>query len=75
MRNSQFIPNTAFGWGYLDHDGSVERFSNKPDDPITDVAPMFRQPFSFYIAEIFKIVDRQIRQNEVVLATVPYKME
>jgi len=36
---------------------------------------MFRQPFSFYIAEIFKIVDGQIRQNEVVLATVPYKME
>jgi len=75
LRNSQFIPNTAFRWGYLDHDGSVERFSNTPDDLITDVAPMFRQPFSFYIAEIFKILDGQIRQNEVVLATVPYKMK
>lgn len=37
--------------------------------------PTFRQPFSFYIAEVFKVVDGQIRQIEAVLTTVPYQME
>lgn len=69
------VKGLAFGWGYFDHNGSVERFSNTPDGTLTDVNPMFRQPFSFYIAEIFKVVDGQIRQIEAVLATVPYKME
>ena len=69
------VKGLAFGWGYFDHNGSVERFSNTPDDTMTDVNLMFRQPFSFYIAEIFKIVDGDIRQIEAVLATVPYKME
>ena len=40
-----------------------------------EVASTFRQPFSFYIAEVFKVVDGQIRQIEAVLATVPYQME
>ncbi len=69
------VKGLAFGWGYFDHNGSVERFSNTPDDTMTDVNPIFRQPFSFYIAEIFKVMDGQIRQIEAVLATVPYKME
>ena len=45
------------------------------DDDVTDVGNMFRQPFSFYIAEIFKIMDGNIRQIEAVLTTVPYGME
>ena len=36
---------------------------------------MFRQPFSFFIAEIFKVRDRKIRQIEAVLTTVPYGTE
>jgi hypothetical protein len=36
---------------------------------------MFRQPFSFYIAEVFKVVDGNIRQIEAVLTPVPYQME
>ena len=36
---------------------------------------MLRQPFSFYIAEVFKVVDGKIRQIEAVLTTVPYQME
>src|SRR5690606_11874920 len=65
----------AFGWGYFDHDGTPEKMSRTLDRTMVDVAPTFRQPFSFYIAEVFKVVDGQIRQIEAVLATVPYQME
>jgi hypothetical protein len=30
---------------------------------------------TFYIAEVFKVVDGNIRQIEAVLTTVPYQME
>jgi hypothetical protein len=40
-----------------------------------DVAPMFRQPFSFYLAEGFKVVDGKIRPIEAVLTPVPYELE
>ncbi|MET0279829.1 MAG: hypothetical protein ABW278_01720 [Steroidobacteraceae bacterium] len=65
----------AFGWGYFDHNGTPARMSRTPDHEMVDVAPTFRQPFSFYIAEVFKVVDGQIRQIEAVLTTVPYQME
>jgi hypothetical protein len=42
---------------------------------LTDVPPTFRQPFSFIIAEIFKIKDEKIRQIEAVLMGVPFGME
>jgi hypothetical protein len=65
----------AFGWGYFDHDGTPTRMSRTLDHQMIDVAPMFRQPFSFYIAEVFKVTDGKIRQIEAVLTTVPYQME
>jgi hypothetical protein len=65
----------AFGWGYFDHNGTPAHMSRTLDRAPVDVAPTFRQPFSFYIAEVFKVVDGQIRQIEAVLATVPYQME
>jgi hypothetical protein len=65
----------AFGWAYFDHNGSVGKMSRTLDGALVDVAPMFRQPFSFYIAEAFKIVNGQIRQIEAVLTAVPYQME
>lgn len=65
----------AFGWGYFDHDGTPTTMSRTLDRAPVEVAPTFRQPFSFYIAEVFKVVDGQIRQIEAVLATVPYQME
>ena len=65
----------TFGWGYFDHDGTPEKMSRTLDRELVDVAPTFRQPFSFYIAEVFKVVDGQIRQIEAVLTTVPYQME
>ncbi len=65
----------TFGWGYFDHDGTPEKMSRTLDRTPVDVAASFRQPFSFYIAEVFKVVDGQIRQIEAVLQTVPYQME
>jgi hypothetical protein len=79
IRERRFIADPvtglSFGWGYFDHDGSVEAMSVTLDDEMTDVSNMFRQPFSFYIAEIFKIMDGNIMQIEAVLTTVPYGME
>ena len=65
----------AFGWGYFDHNGTPEKMSRTLDHELVDVAPTFRQPFSFYIAEVFKVMDGQIRQIEAVLTPVPYQME
>jgi hypothetical protein len=65
----------AFGWGYFDHNGTPTKMSRTLDHQMVDVAPMFRQPFSFYIAEVFKVVDGKIRQIEAVLTSVPYAME
>jgi hypothetical protein len=64
----------AFGWGYFDHNGSVAKYSRTLDHQLVDVAPTFRQPITFYIAEIFKVMDGKIRQIEAVLTTVPYEM-
>lgn len=79
IRERRFIADPvtglSFGWGYFDHDGSVAQMSETLDGEMTDVTGMFRQPFSFYIAEIFKIMDGNIRQIEAVLTTVPYAME
>lgn len=65
----------AFGWGYFDHDGTHEKFSRTLDHKMVDVAATFRQPITFYIAEVFKVTDGNIRQIEAVLTTVPFRME
>ena len=79
IRERRFIADPvtglAFGWGYFDHDGTVEKMSVTLDGKTQDVTGMFRQPFSFYIAEVFKIKDGKIRQIEAVLTNVPYGME
>jgi hypothetical protein len=79
IRERRFIADPvtglAFGFGYFDHDGSVPKMSNTPDGKLTDVDKSFRQPFSFYIAEIFKIKNAKIRQIEAVLTTVPFGMK
>ena len=53
----------AFGWGYFDHNGTPEKFSRTLDKKLVDVMPTFRQPFSFYIAEVFKVVDGDSSSN------------
>lgn len=79
IRERRFIADPvtglAYGFGYFDHDGSVETMSVSLDNATEAVSPMFRQPFSFIIAEVFKVVDGKIRQIEAVLMAVPYGME
>ena len=65
----------AFGWGYFDHDGTHAKFTRTLDHAPADVPGTFRQPISFYIAEVFKVMDGRIRQIEAVLTTVPFRME
>lgn len=65
----------AFGWGYFDHNGTPTKMPNTPDHQLVDVPPAFRQPITFYLAEVFKVTDGKIRQIEAVLTTVPYGME
>jgi len=69
------VTGLGFGWGYFDHNGAVQTYSRTLEDDVSDVNATFRQPFSFYIAEIFKVVDGNIRQIEAVLTTVPFNME
>ncbi|TAJ95171.1 MAG: hypothetical protein EPO31_01995 [Gammaproteobacteria bacterium] len=69
------VTGLAFGWGYFDHNGSVQTMSRTAGGEQSAVGNAFRQPFSFYIAEVFKVVDGNIRQIEAVLTTVPYQME
>jgi hypothetical protein len=79
IRERRFIADPvtglSYGFGYFDHDGSVAKMSTTLDGKLTDVTGTFRQPFSFIIAEIFKIKDGKIRQIEAVLMAVPYGME
>jgi hypothetical protein len=65
----------AFAWGYFDHNGTHAKFSRTLDHKPADVALTFRQPVTFYIAEVFKVVDGKIRQIEAVLTPVPFQME
>lgn len=69
------VTGLAFGWGYFDHNGSIPTMTRTAGGEATEVGATFRQPFSFYIAEVFKVVDGNIRQIEAVLTTVPYQME
>jgi len=64
----------AFAFGYFDHNGSIPSYKNLVTGEMVDVSPAFRQPFSFIIAELFKIKKGKIRQIEAVLTTVPYEM-
>jgi len=68
------VTGLAFGWGYFDHNGSRDNFDGPPE-PGTNLTNAFRQPFSFYIAEVFNVINGDIRQIEAVLTTVPYQME
>ena len=64
----------AFVFGSFDHNGSVRSYRLPADGKTAEINPAFRQPFSFYIAECFKVNEGRIRQIEAVLTTVPYGM-
>lgn len=57
--------------GFIDHSGRVGTY--KLTDGSTAESPI-RRPHSFYLMEIFKIVNGRIRQVEAAFITVPYNM-
>lgn len=58
----------------LQHDGKLQemRFTN---GEVRAIPQLFRKPFQFTAAEVFKIVDGKIHQVEAVLIIVPYGMK
>lgn len=57
--------------GFIDHSGRLDRYT------LTDgreINSPIRYPHSFYLLELFKIDDGQIRQIEAVFVSVPYGM-
>jgi hypothetical protein len=69
------VTGLALAFGYFDHDGTPAKMPVTLDGKMTDVDKSFRQPFSFLIAEVFKVKEGKIRQIEAVLTSVPYGME
>jgi hypothetical protein len=57
--------------GFIDHSGRVGTY--KLTDGSAAESPI-RRPHSFYLLEIFKIVNGRIRQVEAAFITVPYNM-
>ncbi len=57
--------------GFIDHSGRVGTYELA--DGKTAESPI-RRPHSFYLMELFKIVDGKIRQIEACFITVPYNM-
>ena len=58
---------------FLDHAGTFPEFP-MADGTMNKVGPPFDTPYSFIMAEVFKIKDRKITQVEAVLMEVPYGM-
>ncbi len=63
----------VYALGFFDHSGNAPRTANA-DGTLRENTGTFAQPFSFIIAEVFKVKDGKIRQIEAVLTTVPYGM-
>jgi hypothetical protein len=63
----------VYALGFFDHSGTVPAYA-EPSGEVQEASGAFAQPFSFIIAEVFKLEDGQIRQVEAVLTTVPYGM-
>lgn len=57
--------------GFIDHAGRLGEYRLTDGTPATSV---IRHPHSFYLLELFKIVDGRLRQIEAVFITVPYNM-
>lgn len=57
---------------FFDHSGGETRNFETPDGRNVTAGPV--QPWTWYIAEIFKVENNQIRQIEAILQRVPYGM-
>lgn len=57
--------------GFIDHSGQLDKYTLADG---REVSSPIRYPHSFYLLELFKIDEGQIRQIEAVFVSVPYGM-
>jgi hypothetical protein len=62
----------TFAFAFFDHPGGATRTFQTPDGRTVTAGPV--QPWTWYIAEIFKVEDGLIHEIEAYLARVPYGM-
>lgn len=62
----------VFAFAFFDHSGGDWRTFQTPDGRTLSAGPA--QPWTWYIAELFKITNGQIRRIEATLDRVPYGM-
>src|SRR5690606_11578583 len=62
----------VFTFVFFDHSGGETRTFQTPDGRTVTAGPA--QPWTWYIAEIFKVTNGQIRRIEATLHRVPYGM-
>jgi hypothetical protein len=62
----------VFSFVFFDHPGGATRHFRTPDDRDVTAGPT--QPWTWYIAELFKVENHEIAEIEAVLERVPYGM-
>jgi len=62
----------VFAFGFFDHSGGTTRTFRVPDGRIVTAGPT--QPWTWEIAELFKVSGGKIHKIEAVLHRVPYRM-
>ena len=62
----------VFAFGFFDHSGGTTRTFRVPDGRIVTAGPT--QPWTWEIAELFKVQGGKIHKIEAVLHRVPYRM-
>jgi hypothetical protein len=62
----------TFAFGFFDHSGGATRTFEVPDGRTVTAGPV--QPWTWQIAEIFKVEDGKIRKIEAILQRAPYGM-
>ncbi len=63
----------VFGFVFFDHAGNIESYT-QPDGKVVPINATFRRPLTFQLGELFRVESGKIRQIEVVLNEVPYRM-
>lgn len=61
----------VLAFGFFDHNGTVDKYKLSNGQ---DVTSGLRNPFTWQIAELFKVTNSKLRQIEAVLTGVPYGM-
>ena len=62
----------VFAFGFFDHSGGEFRHAVTPDGNAVKGGPV--QPWTWYIAELFKVEDHKLGEIEALLQQVPYGM-